>query len=358
MTDERVTILIVDDQPLTHDTFQIALEDESYDFLSAYNGQQMLTMVEAVQPDVVLLDVMMPGMDGLEACRRMKENPALRHIPVILVTALSRDRFLAEGLAAGADDFINKPFSRLELNARVRSMLRIKQRHDLQQEMITMRDQLSRMIIHDLRTPITTIDLYNNMLRRTVTDERERSYLEAIRQQTQQLSAFVSDMLLTMRMEQAQVALELAPVDVDELVMSVVRHYEPLVHMRHIELNTTLLGRTCCWELDRTLWKRMLSNLLDNALRYSPEAGRVELAVRCSADCLQVEIRDEGPQIPAEMRDTIFDRYQLASHPNRSSIRAGLGLSFCKEVMDAHGGTITVHDNRPQGSTFLVSIQG
>jgi len=164
---KQAAILIIDDEPDNFDVIEAYLDQEDYQLSYVSNGQQAFDLLNSFQPDVILLDVMMPVMNGIEFCRKFKSSTQWRHIPIIIVTALTASEDLAHCLAAGADDFISKPVNRLELRARLSSMLRIKHQYDNLQDVLRMREDMVNMVVHDLRNPLASITLsadYCNVL--------------------------------------------------------------------------------------------------------------------------------------------------------------------------------------------------
>ena len=194
-------ILIVDDEASARQTMEMLLLGEGYLFTFAGDGYEALAELDDmdVEPDTILLDVMMPDMDGFELCRRLKNHPRWGHIPIILVTALDSKADLARGLEAGADDFLHKPVNGLELRARVRSMLRIKHHYDALMATMNLREDLSNMIVHDLRAPLANILVYCDLLEEYVAPAGEPA-LQTIREESERLSSFVTDMLLMAKM--------------------------------------------------------------------------------------------------------------------------------------------------------------
>ncbi len=193
---EFPTVLIIDDEPSARQTMEMLLMREGYQLsfaADAYEALAHLDDEDEIPPDVILLDVMMPGMDGFELCQRLKQNPNYQHIPIILVTALDSKQDLARGLEAGADDFLHKPYHGLELRARVRSMLRIKKRHDALQVALQLRQDLANMIVHDIRSPLSSILIACDLLEPQLDDTEN---LEMIRSEASRLSAFLTDMLM------------------------------------------------------------------------------------------------------------------------------------------------------------------
>ncbi|MCA9969369.1 MAG: response regulator [Anaerolineales bacterium] len=358
---ETPTILIVDDDAAARQTTEMLLLREGYTLAFAESGQAALSRLarpapDAGLPDVILLDVMMPGMDGLAVCRRLKENDAWQHIPVILVTALDAKEDLAAGLAAGADDFVHKPVSGLELRARVRSMLRIKQRHDALQAAMQLRQDLSHMIMHDIRAPLATMSVYCDLLQHSVSPD-EAELVHVITNQIDRLSGFVNDMLMLAKMEHGSLVLLREPVKINELIRSVIETHQPFALQRGIEFNLDLPAGAPQRPLDASLWQRMLDNLVANALKFSPPGATVRLCAELrGAEGLRLRVIDEGPGIPAEFRETIFDKYRIVAAGRRDVQQVGLGLAFCRMVVEAHHGRIFVTPNEPRGAIFTIEL--
>lgn len=361
---ETNRLLIVDDEPSARQTMEMLLLREGYEMVFAANGPEALERLEEKPPDAILLDVMMPGMDGFEVCRYLKTNPLYQHIPIILVTALDSKHDLARGLDAGADDFLHKPFNSLELRARVRSMLRIKQRHDALQQALRLREDLSNMIVHDIRSPLSSIIVYCDLLQESVSSELGLTYLETIRTEADRLSAFLTDMLMMAKMEYGRLVLSPAPVDVNRLIQDAVDGYAPMARLKRLKLQLDMPDETHYLSLDKNLWRRVVDNLLSNAVKFSPANGRIMVTIAYprrdsalpDAPALRVQVIDEGPGIPEEHQQTIFDKFKIVASGRRDIAQVGLGLAFCKMVVDAHDGRIYVKSNQPRGSVFTVEL--
>lgn len=364
--EETKRLLIVDDEPSARQTLEMLLLREGYGMTFAADGLEALELVEEGAPDVILLDVMMPGMDGFEVCRYLKSNPSYQHIPIILVTALDSKRDLARGLDAGADDFLHKPFNSLELRARVRSMLRIKQRHDELEQALRLREDLSNMIVHDIRNPLSSIIVYCDLLEENVVGEWGQAHLNTIRTEADRLSAFLTDMLMMAKMEHGRFMLSRSAVDVNELAAAAVAGYAPMAQLKQLEIALDVPDETEFVSMDANLARRVIDNLLSNAVKFSPSNGRIHVTVnypqRDAADGaddapqLRVQVKDEGPGIPVEHQETIFDKFKIVASGRRDVTQVGLGLAFCKMVVDAHEGRIYVDANEPRGSIFTVEL--
>jgi len=175
MVIEKKKILIIDDQVDNFEIMEAFLSVDNYELYYASGGIKAFSLLETLEPDVILLDIMMPEMDGIEVCQRLKSNDTYKSIPVIMVTALNSKEDLAHALDQGASDFVTKPINSLELRSRVRAHLRTKSEHDelkkllkLREEALTLREDLSNMIIHDLRNPLATIVLAAGIVQRYI----------------------------------------------------------------------------------------------------------------------------------------------------------------------------------------------
>ncbi|MCP5095683.1 MAG: response regulator [Chloroflexi bacterium] len=359
-------VLIVDDEPSARQTMEMLLLREGYDMHFAANGPEALAALNDFPPDVILLDVMMPGMDGFEVCQTLKTDPNWQHVPIILVTALDSKRDLARGLDAGADDFLHKPYNSMELRARVRSMLRIKKRHDDLQEALQLREDLSNMIVHDIRNPLSSILIYCDLLEEHVSSAVGSDQLRTVRNESQRLSTFLTDMLMMAKMEHGQLVLSPSTVDMNELVRAAMNGYKHIAALKGLEMVLDLPDESRSLSLDVNLWRRVLDNLLSNAVKFSPSNGRIHIKMSYVQsnnsvaenlnDYLCISVTDEGPGIPEEHQNTIFDKFKIVASRRRDIAQVGLGLAFCKMVVDAHDGRIFVEPNEPRGSTFVIQL--
>lgn len=352
------TILIVDDTPSARETLEAHLYHENYELHFAENGQQALDMMTQQPYDLVLLDVMMPEMDGFEVCHRLKEQPHWRAIPIILITALNAKQDIVQGLEAGADEFLSKPVNSLELRARVRSMLRIKKQYDDLQALLKLREDLSRMIVHDMRSPLMAISGFSQMLlaEETNLSPEQRKDIDHITQQAQRLNSFINDLLIIAKMESGKFLLNRVTIDLPKLVSEVSERQQVIAKARNVSLTVELPTNKRDWpRLDKNLFQRTLDNLISNALKFSLKNSTVTIRLADRPD-LYLEVIDEGPGIPSEYHDRIFDQFEVVRLRQQGISQTGLGLTFCKMVTEAHGGTISVSHNQPRGAIFTIKI--
>jgi signal transduction histidine kinase len=355
--DNQPFILVIDDEPDNFDVIETLLFHEGYHLNYAASGQRAMERLEIFQPDVILLDVMMPDLDGIEVCRRIKANSQWQHIPIIMVTALTAKEDLAKCLAAGADDFISKPVNGLELRARVNSMLRIKHQHDQLQALLQLREDMVNMILHDMRNPLTSILLATEILKLPdFPTLRQQNKIEQIVSCVQQLQSLIDHLLLMAKLESGKMVLNLSETDLCGLCISVLANFEAIASQKQLELIMQLPQPHISINLDPAIFRRVLDNLVSNAIKFSPQNSQVVLRVNdWDAGGAIIQIADVGPGISEDLKQCIFEKYEVGKLiPEVSQL--GLGLAFCKMAIEAHGGKITVENNQPQGAVFTVLL--
>ena len=351
-------ILVVDDRVSNFDVIESLLFKENYDLKYSEGGLQALDLLTKIHPDLILLDVMMPGMDGIEVCQRIKSNSHTCHIPIVMVTALDSRENLASCFKAGADDFISKPINSIELRARVKSMLRIKRQYDSLKESLQMRDDMSTMLIHDLRNPVGNISFACELLLGGELSQKQRKKVEQILNSGQRLSALIDDLLIMAKMESGKLKLDLAPVYINNLIEQTASNFVLLASKNGIQLVTQLLETDRKVLIDVGLFRRLIENLLSNAIKFSPIDSHIAIKIQdleSPEQKLKIQVSDFGRGIKDELKQCIFSKYEIGTKCKNIN-QIGLGLAFCKMVVEAHQGKIFVEDNYPKGSIFNVQI--
>ena len=360
---ERLSVLVVDDEESARETIAALLAREGHDIAFACSGREVFEHLQKDRlPDVVLLDVMMPEMEGFEVCRRVKANPAWRHVPIILVTALEGKEDLAQGLDAGADDFLTKPVNGVELRARVRAMARTKRQHDELLRLMRLREDLAHMVAHDMRSPLGVIIGYAEMLARgAYLGPAAATKVDRIRTQAVVLDRFLNEMLLAAKLEEGRLILNRSRADVHAIIRTTEENHRFEAASRGVRLDVRLPAKATVVSLDADLFARLVDNLLSNAIKFSPADSTVTIVVDepvepGSRRSLRIRVEDEGPGVPEEHRERIFEKFAILEARPAGVLQVGLGLAFCKLVAAAHGGRIFVEPNHPQGSVFTVEL--
>ncbi|MEO1401917.1 MAG: hybrid sensor histidine kinase/response regulator [Cyanobacteria bacterium J06635_1] len=350
-------ILVIDDEPDNYDVVETLLHREGYHLSYAASGQGALAQLDIFEPDVILLDVMMPELDGIEVCRRIKADPQWRAVPIVMVTALNTKADLARCLSTGADDFISKPVSGTELRARVQSMLRIKRHYDQVQSLLTLREDRVNMLAHDLRNPLAIILLAANLLQHpNLSPERKNQKVEEILRSGRRLNTQIDSMLMMAKLESGKFMLDLQPIRLRDLCQSVLEDFGAIAAPKKIQLVDHLCPDDVEFAADGKLLHRVLENLLSNAIKFAPEHSCIRLSAAPSdSDGVKIQVADNGPGVTETLRQSIFERYEIGTL-QKNVAQIGLGLAFCKMAVEAHGGTIEVVDNYPTGAVFTVLL--
>ena len=346
----RPRVLIVDDEPFFAEFLRRRLAPDEYEVVIAHGGEEALERSEAFRPDVALLDIMMPGMSGLDTCIAMRGAPETADAQIVLVTALEGEDHMVRGLAAGADDFLSKGVSGAELRARVRAHVRSKERLDAIRHLEARRDLLVHMLAHDIRSPLTSV-VVNAYLLEGAQPEEAEVMREEIRAGGQRMKAMIDNLLLTAKSESGELEVRREFVDPQELVAEVVRLFRPVAEDQLVTLRVRT-GSVDQVEMDAGLVIRALENLLSNAVNASPSGGVVTIGVDVVAGALVLTVSDQGDGVPEARREAIFQRFRGGERP--TSI--GLGLALVRHVADAHGGTVEVDDAAGGGARFEFRI--
>ncbi len=358
-------VLVVDDDADNRFLLRELLAGDHYRIIEATDGTEALECVARHVPDAILLDVLMPGMDGLEVCRRLRADRRTAAVPVILVTAQrSRDDRLA-GIAAGASDFLTKPVDATELQLRVRNAVaskrlydRVEREYRRTKELEQHRDNLVHMLVHDLRSPLTGIVCDLQLLEAEGQRVLHPDLMECVSgaiKSAQVLSGMITSILDVNRLESGAMPLTLQETE----VVDVVREARTELGSAALRVRVENGGRyghatTLC---DPELIRRVVLNLLSNAIHFSPPEELVTVSVERRNGCVRIAVADRGPGVPAEHHERIFQKFgQVDKHGRPRRASTGLGLAFCRLAVEAHSGQIGVESENGKGSTFWFEI--
>ncbi|MGB2925086.1 MAG: hybrid sensor histidine kinase/response regulator [Limnothrix sp.] len=354
------SILVIDDEPDNFDVIEGFLFQEGYQLSYVSSANSALKRLNKHLPDLILLDAMMPEMDGFEFCKMFKNNAQWQQIPVIMITALGNE-YLTECLAVGADDFIAKPIKKIELKARVISMLRIKFQYDALKKSLSFRDDLTNMIIHDFTNPLSSILLHTEFMQQYDLDKPVATGIKKIRRSASRLEGMTNDLLVYAKAEAGEFLLQHQIFDFKDLLNEVISDFQELADVRHVVIQF-LDPEDCDYAIngDRPLLTRMLNNLLSNALKFSPLRSQITVEISTSGETadktkLQLYVKDQGSGISDELKQKVFEKYVIGNK-REDILQTGLGLAFCKMIINAHQGAISVVDNHPKGSIFIVEL--
>jgi two-component system sensor histidine kinase/response regulator len=376
------TILVVDDNLQNREVAEGHLVGAGYQAVQAESGEEALALLAggAQKPDLILLDVLMPGLDGFETCRRMRALPGGSRIPILFLTALGDLGTHKAALDSGADDFLTKPINRTELLIRVRSLLRIKALSDEQArhlgvissqrdaliEAQQQKEELTALIIHDLKNPLSSI-LSNVQFALGQTDlgVDERDSLRDVLRASQSMVRMVMNLLDISRSEDGALVPHLTDFELPGLLGEVTSEMERRIEDKEQRVELAVAPDVRVMTADRDLVRRILENLVDNAYKYGPrhatiriEAALLPAAPERASDTVELRVRDEGEGVPLAFRRKIFEKYARVDGRSAHEVRNshGLGLVFCRRAVEIHGGQIWVEENPGRGSCFCVRL--
>jgi signal transduction histidine kinase len=384
---DRWRILIVDDHEPLRAAVQMVLETEGYDVLVAANGVHALDLLEEYHPDLIVADIMMPGMDGYDFCRAVRARPEGVSTPFIFLTARSEREDVLKGKALGVEDYLTKPFHPEELLVVVRARLERAQvvREVVDLEVERLKEQILATLGHELRTPLTHVISYADLIlddAAALPPEMLRDSLVTIREGGERMSRLVGDLLLLIRLDAGRLAEEFhqgsrVRDDLGELVLRTVRRYEQRAVDQGLRLRVRVDRDLPPVRLCEPFFVDALDRLVDNALKFSRGMGQqvvvsahalpprptdvgpptnVGPTTELRGQGVGVAVTDEGAGIAAEDFPSLFERFRQINRDEMEQQGVGLGLSIARALVRLHGGEITVESTPGEGSRFTIRL--
>ncbi len=358
------SILVVDDTPANLEILTQMLKDKGHRPRPVPSGSLAIRAAEYEAPDLVLLDINMPEMDGFETCRRFKSSEVLREIPVMFISARSETFDKIQAFRAGGVDYITKPFDIDEVSARVETHLKIRQlqtqlegQYAELKQLEEMRDSLVHMVVHDMRSPLSVIKMALHIITSRagkLLDDESIQDLQAAAECSDTLMSMVNNLLDVSRLEAGTVSVDADLISVNELISRVTDQMGPLLQNHVLEINVSPELPLCPG--DASMIERVITNLLGNAIKFTREGQTVAIDAITDGESVTVAVTDEGPGIAEEYHDRIFEKFGQVAENRVRQPSTGLGLSFCKLAVEAHGGHIEVVSEPGRGSCFRFSL--
>lgn len=355
---KKPTILIVDDEHANQFLLEGLLNAHGYDTLTAGDGEECMEVLKSRLPDLILLDIMMPRMTGVEVLKLLIRSDEYKHIPVLMVSAKTTTADIKESLELGAIDYIKKPFDELELLSRVKVGIRLKFKEDHLREMIKQRDDFVKIISHDLRSPFTAINGFAELLLKADNlTEKQKSSLGYIIESVEYSDDYFNKLLSWTMLDSEDLTLNLAEENISEMADSVFRIFEHKARDKQIQMINNV-DKSLVKAVDVTFFRQVIANLVSNAIKYSNPNGTVSCSSRQTDKNISLIISDNGIGIPEDLRehDLFQDKYRKSRKGTKGEKGTGIGLSICKIILDAHGFSIEYQPGEKEGTDFIITL--
>jgi len=348
---KETSVLVVDDDEEIRDILSCRLCLEGFNVITAENGPKAMEYIKRGNFDLVLLDLLMPEINGMEILHFIREKYSLGELPVIIVTVKDTQEDLVKALKEGANDYITKPIDMSILLARIHTHLNL---HRLS----LLKDEFMSIASHDLRNPLGIIYGYIWSILNTVhpgmqMTEEAYSYLIKIKKSAENMKHIISDFLNFQALEEGQFKLDLGPVDINNLLLEATEEFQGLAREKNISIRLEPDEGLKTMNLDSGKITQVIQNLVNNAIKFSPPETRITIRSFQEQTAVLVEVSDMGKGLNPEDMSKIFEKYERLRHKDREDEKGyGLGLAICKKLVEAHDGEIGVRNNPDQGATF------
>jgi len=360
-------VLIVDDDVDARELLRIYLHDAGYDTVEAQNGEQAVDIAATTGPDLVLMDAMLPRMNGFEAARRIKQECSGEFLPIIMVSALRDQSSKLLGYRVGVDDFLSHPVDRIELGVRVAALLALRERHQALTkrneelaELQRFRDEMSSTVVHDLKNPLAVVlanlayAIEELRLAGDAIDPDVRQSLVESQEAGRRLLRLLTNLADTARIEANRLETVAQPTPVGRILSQIATQRRVIATTREIRVDVRVPEEVVA-TIDVDLVTRAIENVVDNALRYTPSGGVIVLAAARVGDDFELVVGNDGPRIPDEARHAIFEKYgQTGRRSGRMNL--GLGLYFCRLAAEAHGGELQLRESAELPTMFVFRL--
>lgn len=351
----KALVLVVDDQAPNIQAVGALLVQAGHDVMPALSGEQALQRCEQRTPDIVLLDMRMPGMDGFEVCAKLRENPRTRDVPVIFLTAAHEREVLVKAFEAGAVDYVTKPFVSEELLARVKTHLELKSTRDRLTQLAAERAELTQVVAHDLKNPLAGILMATESLAKAALAGREAGAVTAIRDSANRCLSFIDEYLGRWAQSEQPRQVELSAMCLKPILQDALAALRPVAEKERIALHLSMNEDPAVMSNARSV-RHIIDNLVSNAIKYGAKDSTIELTAGVGrSGMLRITVADRGPGVPADQRDNLFKRY-VKLPGTTAAHSSGLGLAISKEEAERMGGHLWYEDRDGGGAMFSLVL--
>lgn len=361
------TVLVADDNPNNVQIIALLLRDLKYKIIIAVNGEAAVDLVDRARPDLILMDVMMPGMDGFEACEIIKVKPENENIPIIFLTALSEKVNIVKGFEVGGVDYITKPFNKEELISRIRTHLELKFARDKMQQMTnhlvelnSIKDKMFSVIGHDLRSPLGSIKMTLDFLRSDMGQQYKiedyRKTINTLAQTTDEVFGLLENLLGWAKSQSGNLSVVPENIKVNDLVHSVYLLHKGNLTLKKLNFENNV-GHSTVVCADLNMLKTVLRNLISNAIKFTPEGGTITVSSNQTTKTTNIIVSDNGVGISSETMSKLFDEKQyVTTYGTNKESGSGLGLILCQSFAKRNNGRLIVESKQGKGSSFTIEL--
>ncbi len=370
--EKNTLVLVIDDQVENIRVLINILREYNYKTAVATNGREALEFVEKTLPDIILLDIMMPGMDGYEVCRKLKENPATREIPVIFLTALNTINDMVKGFEVGGIDYISKPFKQEELLVRMKTHIDLRNSQKIIEEqnkrlvkINNEKNEIMSLVAHDLKNPINTIIGFAKLVakqKNKLENDEIGEYLTDIKVSAETMFQIVNNLLDINSLEEGKMNFYFSQFNVDDVIAGHIDQFRVYAEEKNIEILFEAAAENKMITSDINKFRQIFDNLLSNAVKFTPHGRKVYVRTftendETNGEKINFSIRDEGPGISEEDQKLIFSKFaKLSARPTGNENSTGLGLSIVKKLLENLEGEIEFRSRLNEGTEFVVKI--
>lgn len=359
------TVLVVEDEPRILEIITFLLEEEQLRVLQAHGGEAALSLLEEVQPDLIISDVKMPGMDGFTLCKQVRANPTLSHVPFIFLTGKGDRADVRRGMRLGADDYLTKPFEPEELLSAVQVRLTraAEARAAITRASTDLQDAITRALTHEFRTPLSLIVGYTDLMEASGQEMNEEDFqavLQGLHEGSRRLMSLVEDFLLLSRLRTGSIATGLAqeppfPLRPDQVVRLMAAQAQAQAADRNVSLVVDCTTPDLTVAISNQHLCEIIRRLVDNAIKFSnSDGGQVRLTTRQETGYWVLSVTDDGIGIRQEALSSIFEAFNQVDRAQMEQQGTGVGLTIVRGLVEAHHGRIGVESTPGSGSAFSV----
>ncbi len=361
----EIKVLMVDDHPANINVAAKNLKSLGMQVIVSTTGRESIQLAKEEKPDLILLDIMMPEMDGYRVCRELQSMPETMSIPVIFLTAKDETDDIILGLETGAVDYITKPFNTSELVARVKNHLKIKfYRDEIEQknnELLRMskdRNEFFSIAVHDLKNPLFNISMAAKYIRdNEIPLEEAKDFSNDIVLSSDRMLELITNLLDLNALEQGKVKLTFEPVHIGNIALEAIINFNDQAKSKKIKLNYNSSASQEIALADKMACNQIIDNLLSNAIKYSPPGKNVFIKLSSSDEFVRFEIRDEGQGLTEEDLKRVFQKFaKLSAKPTGNEHSTGLGLSIVKKYVESMDGKVWVESEYGHGAIFIFEL--